>query len=498
MLRERSFAHRGGIACRMGEQDLTWEELHSRASALAAKLAEGSGPVLIYGEKSPAYVIAMVGCLWAGRPYVPAGPHYPAQRVSSMVAQTNIHTAICLQPLPTPLQDTVHCLSISLQGRECFALPAAAPDDIAYILFTSGSTGAPKGVVVTYANLENFIAWFTTRPAIAGLYPHAVLNQALFTFDLSVADLYYTLYTGCTLELSPEGSSLATCDSRAQLAVMTPSFVDCCLLDERFAAKALPCLQTIFFCGEPLRGSTVRRLWRRFPGLRIINAYGPTEATCAVTAVEITPKLAKEERLPIGYQHGEAVTVTLERQDRITLQAESVADDDSVSGEQNHSCSGCITLQGQSVAAGYLGGEKFHGRFVTGDIGYFENGYLWYASRCDDQIKYKGYRIEPGEIEAALTALPGIHQAVVLPRKDRLGRVISLQAVAAATGEPQEEQVRQALASMLPEYMVPRRILFWRALAMTVNGKIDRRKAAALLDQSNVPTDEKERNKCFT
>ena len=103
MLRERSFAHRGGIACRMGEQDLTWEELHSRASALAAKLAEGSGPVLIYGEKSPAYVIAMVGCLWAGRPYVPAGPHYPAQRVSSMVAQANIHTAICLQPLPLSL-----------------------------------------------------------------------------------------------------------------------------------------------------------------------------------------------------------------------------------------------------------------------------------------------------------------------------------------------------------------------------------------------------------
>ena len=140
MLRERSFAHRGGIACRMGEQDLTWEELHSRASALAAKLAEGSGPVLIYGEKSPAYVIAMVGCLWTGRPYVPAGPHYPAQRVSSMVAQANIHTAICLQPLPTALQDTVHCLSIPLQGGECFALPAAAPDDIAYILFTSGST----------------------------------------------------------------------------------------------------------------------------------------------------------------------------------------------------------------------------------------------------------------------------------------------------------------------------------------------------------------------
>ena len=250
MLRERSFAHRGGIACRMGEQDLTWEELHSRASALAAKLAEGSGPVLIYGEKSPAYVIAMVGCLWAGRPYVPAGPHYPAQRVSSMVAQANIHTAICLQPLPTALQDTVHCLSIPLQGGECFALPAAAPDDIAYILFTSGSTGAPKGVVVTYANLENFIAWFTTRPAIAGLYPHAVLNQAQFTFDLSVADLYYTLYTGCTLELSTEGCPISTCDSRAQLAVMTPSFVDCCLLDERLRPRCCLAYKRFSFVGN--------------------------------------------------------------------------------------------------------------------------------------------------------------------------------------------------------------------------------------------------------
>ena len=491
MLRERSFAHRGGIAaCRVGDQSLTWEELHSRASALAAKLAEGSGPVLIYGEKSPAYVIAMVGCLWAGRPFVPAGPHYPAQRVSSMVAQANIRTAICLQPLPAALQDAVHCVSIPLQGGENFALPAAALDDIAYILFTSGSTGAPKGVMVTYANLENFIAWFTTRPAIAGLYPHAVLNQAQFTFDLSVADFYYTLYTGCTLELSMEGCPISDCGSRAQLAVMTPSFADCCLLDERFAAKTLPCLQTIFFCGEPLRGSTVRRLWRRFPGLRIINAYGPTEATCAVTAVEITPELAKEERLPIGYRHGEAVTVTLEQQDSITLQAGSTADDDSVSGEQFHGRSGRITLQGQSVAAGYLGGEGFHGRFVTGDIGYFENEYLWYVARCDDQIKYKGYRIEPGEIEVALTALSGIHQAVVLPRKDRLGRVISLQAVAAATGDPQEEQVRQALACALPEYMVPRRILFCRALPMTVNGKIDRRKAAALLSESTVPTEE--------
>ena len=140
---------------------------------------------------------------------------------------------------------------------------------------------------------------------------------------------------------------------------MTPSFVDCCLLDERFAAKALPCLQTIFFCGEPLRGSTVRRLWRRFPGLRIINAYGPTEATCAVTAVEITRSWPKRRGFPLGTSMGRQLPLRWNDRTVSLYKAESVADDDSVSGEQNHSCSGCITLQGQSVAAGYLGERNF-------------------------------------------------------------------------------------------------------------------------------------------
>lgn len=193
MLRERSFSHRGGICCRMGEQALGWDELHGRAAALAAVLAGGSGPVLLYGPKSPDYVIAMVGCLWAGRPYIPAGPHLPVLRVAAMARQSGAKTAVCITPLPQDAAAGLTCIRLPQQGGEDYTLPPVSGDDVAYILFTSGSTGTPKGVMVTYANLDHFIEWFTGRPAIAGLYPHAVLNQAQFSFDLSVADLTYAL-----------------------------------------------------------------------------------------------------------------------------------------------------------------------------------------------------------------------------------------------------------------------------------------------------------------
>ena len=369
--------------------------------------------------------------------------------------QADIKTAVVVSPLPEELMAGMICFSVPQQGNGEFSLPPVLNEDIAYILFTSGSTGVPKGVMVTYLNLENFIEWFTSRPAIAALYPHAVLNQAQFSFDLSVADLYYTLYIGCTLELLQEGIPASAGASRAELAIMTPSYADCCLLDECFAARALPCLQTIFFCGEPLRGSTVRRLWQRFPGLRIINAYGPTEATCAISSAEITPDLAAQEVLPIGRESGEAVDITLSAENR-------------------------ICLQGTSVAAGYLNGACFEGRFLTGDLGHFEKEYLWYDGRCDDQIKYKGYRIEPVEIEAALTAQPNVQQAVVLPRYDRLGRVVALRALVTTDGTTDEETLREALRHTLPDYMIPRQIIVCDKLPLTVNGKTDRKKAALL------------------
>ena len=455
MIRERSFSHTGGVCCQMGQHRLSWQELHERAAALAAMLERYNGAVLIYGEKSPEYVAAIAGCLWAGLPYVPVGPHIPAFRIASMIKQAQIKAAVCLSPLPGELCGCFDCLEMPQAGNTHFALRAISPEDTAYILFTSGSTGMPKGVAVSYQNIENFIEWFSTRPAIAGLYPRAVLNQAQFSFDLSVADLYYALYTGCTLELQQENTRLSTAGSRAELAVMTPSYADFCLMDTEFKAAMLPCLQTVFFCGEPLRCSTVRRLWSRFPGLRIINAYGPTEATCAVCSAEITPDLTEATALPIGMEAGEAVQITI--------------------GSDNR-----IYLQGKSVAVGYLNGEVFEGCFAAGDIGHYADGYLWFDGRCDDQIKYKGYRIEPYEIEAALAAQPGIRQAVVLPRKDPTGRVISLYALVTAEGAVQEQALREALRSTLPDYMIPKQIRQCEELPMTQNGKIDRRKAGLI------------------
>lgn len=480
MLREALFSHREGNCCRMAGKSISWSEVHGCAAGLAAFLREQPGDsVLLFGYKGFDYVISIVACLFAGKTYIAATPALPEERILSMAEQSKTEHIVNMVPghrwgNAALTVKTVEFAQAAKAYQPMESLPQVSPEAIAYLLFTSGSTGTPKGVRVTYANLESFLRWFTTLPALAELSPAVVLNQAQFSFDLSVADLYYTFWKGSSLALLPEYEILqgndpfpALEESHAELGVFTPSFADICLMDDRFHAGNLPDLKTIFFCGETLRVGTVQRLWKRFPGLRVLNAYGPTEATCAVSAVEITPELACGESLPIGHAQGEAVTI------RIVDEAGTKA----APGE-----SGIIVLSGKSVAAGYLDGGTGFGTldgersFLTGDRGCFSQGYLWYEGRIDDQLKYKGYRIEPGEIESALCTLPMVRQAAVLPILLADGRVMALSAHIAVDDECTEERIKVELRRKLPDYMIPRTILFYDQLPLTPNGKIDRKR----------------------
>lgn len=421
-------------------------ELDRRAAELAARLAGDTSPVLLWGHKQPELVAAMLAAHRAGRPYVPVDSAVPAERLMRIAAIARPGDVIAAEPLPVP--------------RELLVADAApAAPGLAYILFTSGTTGDPKGVQIPHAALDHFAGWLRDSQ---GLLPgeEVFLNQAPFHFDLSVMDLYGALRTGGTI-FAVERDEVA--DPRRLFArlsgapvtvwVSTPSFARLALAEPGFAAAMLPRLRRFLFCGEPLRADLARALIARFPGCEVWNTYGPTETTVAVTLVRITADMA--DPLPVGRPApGMEVWV----------------------GED-----GELTIAGPQVGLGYLGAATGgycrlpDGRpaYRTGDLGHVgEDGLLYCDGRLDRQIKLNGYRLELEEIEASLRALPGVADAGVVAAM-RGGRPDHLVAFVVTSVPPQE--LRAALARKLPAYALPRHYRAVERLPLTVNGKLDRR-----------------------
>lgn len=419
-----------------GEEQISWGALWPRAESLAARLrAEGEGPVAVLGVREVWVPAAFLACLIAGRPYLPLDPALPAARRRVLLERTGA------RPL------TRADWEAAVPGGRCAA--AEAPEGIAYLLFTSGSTGVPKQVAVSRRNLEHFLRWARSLPGVAGTAGRGVLGQAALSFDLSVADVYLSLTMGGvhTTLTAGELGDFRTLFRRLEeagpaLLVGTPSFLRLCLRDAAFAPARLPGLRTVFSCGEALPPRTAGQLLERFPGLTLLNAYGPTEATCAVSAVAITREMCARP-LPIGRMGEGAVELSLE--------------------------DGEIVLRGESVAPAY------GGVYPTGDLGHVENGLLYFDGRRDDQIKYRGYRIEPAEIEAALESLPGVERACVLPRRAG-GQVRGLTAFVETGQRLRPEELAGALARRLPAYLIPGEWRFSASLPLTPNGKCDRKR----------------------
>ena len=339
----------------------------------------------------------------------------------------------------------------------------------AYWLFTSGSTGTPKGVRISLAALENFVEWMLSIPVIAKCGQGITVNQSQFSFDLSVADLWPCFAAGATVwALEREEQQDLTVlyralqQSNAVRLTCTPSFIRLCLCDEMFSQQLMPQLKTIFLCGEVLPSRTVETLHERFPQLSIINAYGPTEAACAVCAVEVQERSGT---LPVGEVKSAASTLLILDEDRVPLP-------EGTPGE--------IAIVGKSVGNGYVG--AFQGGFgsfagerlyCTGDKGMIRDGLLWYFGRIDRQIKYKGYRIEPGEIEAALLCWKEVNAAAVLPIQ-KAGEVRGLAAIVEWNGkELPLSECKQRLLSALPSYMLPKRWIAVEKMPMNERGKCD-------------------------
>jgi len=451
------------------DRALRWSELASAAQAWADRAREqgltADVPVMVRGHKQAAFFVAMTGALLLGAPFVPVDTIYPEERMRRIAA------TLGARRFYDAGADSF--VSLDAAGEEHSAPQPLREKNLAYVLFTSGTTGEPKGVQIGRESVAALAEWMREDFAL-GDAP-VFLNQAPFSFDLSMYEVFGTLALGGTVVLASReltaqrDAFLATLDQhRVSTWVSTPSFAQQQLLDPKFSQAGLPALDTFLFCGEVLPVTLAKQLRQRFPAARIINTYGPTEATVATTWIVVDDAvLAEHARLPIGYaKRGAAVFV-----------------------EEGELC-----IAGEHVMRGYLNRDDLNAArlfthegqraFRTGDLGSVDdNGLLFCQGRIDDQVKIGGYRIELMEIDAALRGLDGVSSAAAVPLRRPDGSVARIVAFVATGSDDGRLPAtlgdwKARLAERLPSYMIPSELLACALLPVSVNFKTDRAKLA--------------------
>ncbi|HET6710470.1 non-ribosomal peptide synthetase, partial [Amycolatopsis sp.] len=473
----------GAVAVTGGHSTSTYAELDARADRLARVLrARGIGPeavVAIVPPRSPELVVMMLGVLKAGAAYLPVAATLPAERIHRMLADAA--PALLLDTLADRVDRPGGLATLTLdspEGRaELAAQPArhltdaerVAPLDpahAAYVIYTSGSTGRPKGVVVTHAGAAGMAV--ASRGEIGGLGPGSrVLQFATPSFDAAFWEVFATLLNGGTVVTAPAerllpgpGLTGLVAEESVTHLVLPPTAL------AALAEGSLPAGTTVIVAGEACPPDVVAR-WA--PRYRLLNAYGPTEATvCATVSAELDAATPP----PIGPAVTGVTCFVLDEHLRPVPPG--------VPGE--------LYLVGASLARGYLGEPALTAtRFVacpwaegtrmyrTGDIVRQDaGGTLHYLGRRDDQVKLRGFRIEPAEIDTTLTTHPGIRQAVTVVRDDHTGRARLVSYVVPGTAGVDPAALREHLLQRLPDYMVPSAFVPLAALPLETTGKIDK------------------------
>lgn len=483
------------------DQQLTYAELKELSDALSVWIKENISsddtPIIVYGHKQSDMLICFMACVKAGHAYIPVDISMPNERIKNIIESSRAKLFINVTPadfsylLPdlkvlksTEGTGSLRDIYSAYRGKSLASRYNLHLEDDFYIIYTSGSTGKPKGVRITLGCLISFINWaveeFSPGPG------RRILNQAPFSFDLSVMDLYLALATGGTLwcvdkemVARPRELFAGLSGNPINIWVSTPSFAEYCLVDRSFSNQLLADLEAFVFCGEILTNECVRKLHDRFPKAKVFNSYGPTEATVAVTSILITKEVLNQYLpLPIGRPKRDTQIMILDEEENLSP--------DSSPGE--------IIIKGPSVSPGYLNdSEKTKKAFFeeddvrcyrTGDEGFFKDNLLFYSGRKDNQIKLHGYRIELEDIENKIKSLPKVRQAAVLPRmKD--GKCYALNAFVSLEENIEVENelifIRQELAKLLPEYMIPQKFFNRDELPLTANGKVNRKQLAEVL-----------------
>ncbi|WP_410660540.1 amino acid adenylation domain-containing protein [Amycolatopsis sp. lyj-112] len=464
--------------------ELTYRELDDRASRLAEQLAaKGLRPEILAGlavPRSAELVVAMLAILKTGAAYLPIDPKYPSSRLDFVLSEakpafilTDTATAPGLPETGVPL------VCLDELGDETARLVPAMPQNLAYVMYTSGSTGTPKGVAITHAGVVNGVLRLAE---VVGAKPGArMLAGTSINFDVSVFELFTSLCHGATVEVVRDVLVLGERDGWAGNVVSTVPSVFAELVDV-IAEKST--VDTVVFAGEGLPGSLVKRVREAMPGVRVVNAYGQSESFYASTFT-----LAPEDdwdgarNAPIGTPLGNLRTYVLSPD--LTPVAPGVVGELYVAGAIGRGYHGRPGLTAERFVPDPFGpdGERM---YRTGDLARWnDGGRLEYAGRGDAQVKVRGFRIEPGEVEAALTAHPGVAQAAVIARDGRgAAKQLVGYIVPAFTGDAgnadfragvEMADLRKFASQRLPEFMVPSAFVLLDRLPLAPNGKLDRK-----------------------
>ena len=460
LLEESMETHAGSSAVRFGDRTMAYAELDRRSAALASVLvAHGAKPgaiVAVALPRSLELVVALVAVLRAGAAYLPIDLEHPSARIAKIIDSAK----------PVITLDEEGPLRPSQWTYRKRKLPAASPDDRAYVIYTSGSTGEPKGVEITHRAIVNRLLWMREHYGI-GVHDR-ILQKTPATFDVSVWEFFLPLLSGARLVVAPPGahrdpSAIARLVRDEEISTLhfVPSML-AAFLDAPEAAGLTP--KRVFCSGEELPAD-LRDRFHRVLHAELHNLYGPTEAAVDVSHWPAGPE-DRSRPVPIGHPVWNTRLVLLDERRRPVPP-----------GIVGH-----LHLGGVQLARGYLGrpdltAERFiddparpgQRLYVTGDLARRrEDGAVVFLGRADHQVKIRGLRIELGEIEAAIAATSLTRGAAVIAKDARL-----VAYVVPGDGYAPEE-LRAALATTLPEYMLPAAFVELTSLPMTTNGKLDR------------------------